>query len=270
MWECVCVWVRRNRTHTFEQLENLLLFYFFFFCVVESILEFLEFSCCCCFFCRSFYDDEVGGRLKVRSRARCGCSLRAWLKVVIASASPVHFVSLFSSFLLLLTHFTFSGFFQSPPFPILFFLPGPFLLVVSHHSDRYSMCLPLSNRTVPTHTKAETREKKRSTMQLDNSFVWFRIFFFSFFLPFVISICFPPDGSCVKKQQIPCLLYPNVSFVFDSLTPTASESAGLDEPESVQVFKVFFLCLFDPAQTHTLALRVCNYAKVYWIWESQK
>lgn len=157
----------------------------------------------------------------------------------------------------------------SIPNPI--FLTWPFSsCCVSHHSDRYSMCLPLSNRTVPTHTKAETREKKRSTMQLDNSFVWFRIFFFSFFLPFVISICFPPDGSCVKKQQIPCLLYPNVSFVFDSLTPTASESAGLDEPESVQVFKVFFLCLFDPAQTHTLALRVCNYAKVYWIWESQK
>lgn len=66
MWECVCVWVRRNRTHTFEQLENLLLF---FFCVVESILEFLEFSCCC-FFCRSFYDDEVGGRLKVSFKSK--------------------------------------------------------------------------------------------------------------------------------------------------------------------------------------------------------
>ncbi len=55
----------------------------------------------------------------------------------------------------------------------------------------------------------------------------------------------------MKKQKMPCLLYPNVSFVFDSLTPTASESAGPGEPESVQVFKVFFSVLeYDP-RAHT-------------------
>lgn len=186
---------------------------------------------------------------------------------MIASASPVHFVSLFSSFLLLLTHFTFSGFFQSPPFPILFSLPGPFLLVVSHHSDRYSMCLPLCNRTVPTHTKAETREKKRSTMQLDNSFVWFRIFFLFFLLlfPFV----FPPMDLVWRNNKF--RVYFTQTLVLFSILwrPRPQSPLGWMNRNQCKCSK-FFLCLFDPAQTHTLALRVCNYAKVYWIWESQK
>lgn len=68
MWECVYVWVRRNRAHTFEQLENLLLF--FFLCGWKYFGISRVFLLLLLFFCRSFYDDEVGGRLKVSFKSK--------------------------------------------------------------------------------------------------------------------------------------------------------------------------------------------------------
>lgn len=182
---CVCVGETEPHSHI-RATRKFVVIFFFFFCVVESILEFLEFSCCCCFFL-SFLLWWWGWRLKVRSRARCGCSLRAWLKVVIASASPVHFVSLFSSFLLLLTHFTFSGFFQSPPFPILFSLPGPFLLVVFHTTriDIVCVCRWATERSRRTQKRRRERKNVRPcNLTIVLSGFGFFFFFFSSFCYF--------------------------------------------------------------------------------------
>ena len=107
---------------------------------------------------------------------------------MIASASPVHFVSLFFlPRLSSLTHFTSQGLpiaYPNPILPALFFLL--FLHfgfhVVSHHSDRYSICV-CAIETMPIH-KSETKENI-STIQLDNSQVYLVSDFPSFFVIFL-------------------------------------------------------------------------------------
>ena len=180
---CMCVWVRRNRTHTFEQLENLLLL---FFCLcgwkyfgISRVFPLLF------FFCRSFYDDEVGetkGSFKSKMRLLVTCVTQG--RDCLSLSGSLCF-ALFFPPPFLPNSFHLLRVFQSPiPNPIL---PGPsfpcLLFFVLFHTTRIDIvrvCRCATERSRHTHTKAEPKETfHHATWQY--SFVWFRIFSFCYF-----------------------------------------------------------------------------------------
>jgi hypothetical protein len=76
-----------------------------------------------------------------------------------------------------LTHFTSQGLpiaYPNPILPALFFFFSFILVFMLFHTTRIDIVCVCAIETMPTH-KSETKENI-STMQLDNSQVWFQIF----------------------------------------------------------------------------------------------